>query len=334
MAIATLDLNHEIVQPPSMPFRGRKAWIGRDIVESDWLIKFDTACLKEINQITQQMQEQPLPTIVRSIDEFEIPNLRNLLASAKATLDDGCGFVVLDRLPMDNYPAEQMIDVFWLIGQLIGLPVAQKWDGTLIYDVTDTGKKFGYGVRGSTTNVELVFHVDNAFGQRVPDYVGLLCKYPALEGGVSRFCSMYTMHDRLLQYDSDLLARLYEPVLYDRQAEHVDGAPKVTSAPFFSRNGDKISSRANVSLVRKGYKVAAVEMDARLQAALSAIEDISREEELWYEAPIERGQLQYLNNHEIGHYRSTFKDHADPEKKRHLFRTWHCNAGRRTYDGI
>ena len=31
----------------------------------------------------------------------------------------------------------------------MGQNVAQKWDGTMVYDVTDTGKKFGYGVRGS-----------------------------------------------------------------------------------------------------------------------------------------------------------------------------------------
>ena len=43
--------------------------------------------------------------------------------------------------------------------------------------------------------------------------------------------------------------------------------------------------------------------------------------------------MQYLNNHELGHYRSEFKDHADPRYKRHLFRTWHRNDGERTYDG-
>ena len=40
---------------------------------------------------------------------------------------------------------------------------------------------------GPATNVELGFHTDNAFGISVPDYVGLMCKYPAKEGGLSRF---------------------------------------------------------------------------------------------------------------------------------------------------
>ena len=73
-----------------------------------------------------------------------------------------------------------MLACFWILGQLLGRTVAQKWDGTMIYDVTDSGRDFGYGVRGSTTNVELVFHNDNAFGLAVPDAVGLFCKRPAV----------------------------------------------------------------------------------------------------------------------------------------------------------
>ena len=108
--------------------------------------------------------------------------------------------------------------------------------------------------------------------------------------------------------------------------------PNISKAPRKSRQHLSLLATA-VILVREGYQVAAEEMDTSLEAALAAIEDISRDEELWYEAPIERGQLQYLNNHAIGHYRSIFTDHDDPEKKRHLYRTWHRNSGRRTYDG-
>ena len=33
------------------------------------------------------------------------------------------------------------------------------------------------------------------------------------------------------------------------------------------------------------------------------------------EAPLSRGEIQYLNNHELGHYRSDFFDHDDETKK-------------------
>ena len=334
MAMAALDLSSEVTAFPAKPVGEDRAWLAADVAEADWLITLGEDALGEIRQMADQMADQPLPVILRSEGEFALNALGAAAARAKALMDEGRGFVVLDRLPMDEYPEDIMLGCFWVIGQHFGLPVAQKWDGTVLYDVTDTGQAWQYGVRGSATNVELVFHVDNAFGAMPPEYVGLLCKHPALEGGLSRFCSLHTLHNRLLDECPSLLKRLYEPMYYDRQAEHAPGAPKTSWAPFFALAGDRFAARANVSLVRNGYKVAGQEMDDVLAEALEAVERISRSEDLWYEAPIERGQMQYLNNRHLGHYRSEFHDNPDPALKRHLFRTWHRNSGSRAYDGV
>ena len=48
---------------------------------------------------------------------------------------------------------------------------------------------------------------------------------------------------------------------------------------------------------------------------------------------MQRGQIQYLNNHEVGHYRSAFEDFDEPERKRHLYRLWHRETGSTSYDG-
>ena len=74
-------------------------------------------------------------------------------------------------------------------------------------------------------------------------------------------------------------------------------------------------------------------MDDDLANALDAIDDITSSTDLWIEAPLKRGQVQYLNNHELGHYRSDFIDHNDQSKKRHLYRLWHRNFGGINYDG-
>ena len=226
-----------------------------------------------------------------------------------------------------------MVDIYWTLGQLIGQNVAQKWDGTMIYDVTDTGKKFGYGVRGSATNVELVFHTDNAFGVTVPDYVGLLCKYPAKEGGLSRFCSLYTVHERMEAKYPKELKRLYQPIHFDRQAEHKPGADKTSFAPMFTWQNGKLHCRANSSLVRKGCQVGGFEMDSLLKNALDCIDEVTASSDLWIEAPLSRGDVQYLNNHELGHFRTDFIDYDEPSKKRHLFRLWHRVSGGLHYDG-
>ena len=74
-------------------------------------------------------------------------------------------------------------------------------------------------------------------------------------------------------------------------------------------------------------------MDNLLQNALDAIDEVTASEDLWIEAPLSRGDVQYLNNHELGHYRSDFVDHGDQSKKRHLFRLWHRVSGEIHYDG-
>ena len=45
--------------------------------------------------------------------------------------------------------------------------VAQKWDGTMIYDVTDTGKNTDMASEDQRRS-RVSFHTDNAFGISVP----------------------------------------------------------------------------------------------------------------------------------------------------------------------
>ncbi|MDJ0955533.1 MAG: TauD/TfdA family dioxygenase [Arenicellales bacterium] len=328
-----LDCSNEVSNlHTSVPTK--RAWLAADIQTSDWFLQLSTNTVEEIHRMAGFIRDNPLQNLQRKASDFRIEHCRETIAEMKTILDHGVGFCVLDRLPMEEYPIEILVEIFWVLGQLVGRPVAQKWDGQMIYDVTDTGQTYSYGVRGSHTNVELVFHTDNAFARMVPDYVGLFCRYPAVSGGVSRFCSLYSVHQRMLESYPEELKRLYQPMYFDRQKEHREGAPRVCLAPYFSWRGDRLYARANSSLVRKGYDVAGKSMDQELESALHAIDTVCASEDLWFEAPLERGQIQYLNNHEVGHYRSEFVDHEDPAKKRHLFRLWHREEGSVCYDGV
>lgn len=343
-----LDCSHEAnspVNPIANQPQNKQIWLASDLVTDDWKVKISDEALAEVHQLAKLIESQSLnkthpgdsslPTLP---PETDIPHCRKLFARIKDIIDNGVGFAVADKLPTDDYSSDTMSKVFWLLGQLIDQPVSQKHSGQMIYDVRNTGATFGYGVRGSVTNVELNFHTDNAFGRATPDYVGLYCRHPAKEGGISRFCSLYALHDQIAQTNPQALKRLYQPMYYDRQKEHTDNAPPVTWAPYFSWRTDKngkqrLRTRANASLVRKGYEVAGVKMEAQLQDALDTVDEISRQPQFWFEAALEKGQVQYLNNQETGHYRSEFTDFDDPTKKRHLYRLWHRNEGHWSYDG-
>ena len=314
-------------------FSGAKAWITEELSEADWKIKFTNKALEEIHSIACKISANPLPIYLREPGEFEIPELRRIFSKIKNILDQGCGFCVIERMPMEEINLEELVGCYWILSQLIGRTVAQKWDGTMIYDVTDTGQSFSYGVRGSYTNVELFFHNDNAFGISLPEYVGLFCKNQAPTGGTSRFCSIYSVHNRMLENHPRQLERLYHPMFFDRQKEHAEGAAKMTWAPLFYWDGVQLNARVNISLVHKGHKLAKKEMDDDLEDALESLAEVLSSTDLWIEDPLERGQFQFLNNLDLAHFRSSFNDHEDPACKRHLYRTWHRNSGERSYDG-
>ena len=309
-------------------------WLASEIKPADWIVELTGEVLDEIDRLAEFLQQNPLPMLQRQLAEFELPACRQMMLAMKNILDDGVGFAVLDRMPMDDYPIETLVDIYWLLGQFVGHPVAQKWNGQMMYDVSDTGAEYAYGTRGSRTSVELNFHTDNAFARMPPDYVALFCRQAAKTGGISRFCSLYSVHQRMLERYPDELARLYQPVFFDRQKEHHEAAEKVCLAPYFSWREGRMFARANASLIRKGYDVAEQQMDDLLAAALDAIDEVCDAEDLWFEGPLQRGQVQYLNNHEVGHYRSAFEDHDDPQYKRHLYRMWHRNSGDSSYDGL
>lgn len=330
--VECIDLGHE-ESASMLDEQVARAWLAADVDNAECVVMLDDAALDEMLQMAQQIHDEPLPVLLRAPEQFATTALRDFMARARGLLDGHPGIAVIDRLPLDSMDVDDAIAVFWVLGKLLGRPVAQKWDGTMLYDVMDKGQRYSYGVRGSYTNVELLFHTDNAFAIAPPDYVALLCIRPALEGGVSRFCSSYAVHNRLLAEYPQALERLYRCVLWDRQAEHAAGAPKVTKAPVFRYQEGQLSARLNVSLIRKGYAVAGVDIDSETGDALAALEAVAGHPDLWFELPIERGQLQFLNNRDVAHYRSAFTDHEDPTRKRHLVRTWYRERGQPTYDG-
>src|SRR5207253_10116407 len=139
------------------------------------------------------------------------------LEPAQAALESGRGFVVLDGVPVGRYARDEMQAIYWLIGQLLGVPFEQNVQGTLLYDVRDTGQDVAAGARFSVTNYESSFHTDNSFGDDVLDYVGLLCLQTAKAGGLSQLISGYAVYHELQDYAADALATLCEPFPFERR---------------------------------------------------------------------------------------------------------------------
>ena len=311
--------------------RDRRAWKRKDLSPEDWLVPLPPRCLDELDAAARQLRSDPLPAVILGPDQFALGACAEVMGRVREKLRAGVGLAVLDRVPVERYTSEENRALAWLLGSLLGRLVAQKWDGTMLYDVHDTGRALEYGVRRSVTNLDLTFHTDAPWLDLPPELVGLYCVNPALQGGVSRFVSLSSVHNEIRRRHPERLARLYRPFPWDRQAEHAHADSKTTQRPIFQYDGRSFTAAFNEKLVETGADLAGMPLDDEAREALAAMRAIVDSPELWVEFTIERGQVQFINNRQFAHSRTDFKDAAEPHLKRHLIRLWTREEGRRTF---
>lgn len=313
---------------------GPMAWHGTSPVSDDGVVSLDANCLHELHAVARFLIANPLPAVLVDGNSFELDHCRAVCADVRHQIEAGSGFVIVQHLPVEEYDYDIVVRLYWLLMSLVGRPVAQKWNGEMIYDVTDTGRKAtaGSGVRSSKTNGGQVYHTDNSFNLP-PQFVALLCLRPAMSGGESGLISFDSVYNRLLERHAEVLPRLYQPFYFDRQREHAPDDTLYSFEPVFEFNDNVLQTRLATSLIRQGYSVADEEMDAETRQALSALDEVMESDDLGKTFDFEPGEIQIVNNRRLGHRRTAFVDAQDPAKKRHLVRIWLRDDGRRSYLG-
>src|SRR5262250_375783 len=251
---------------------GRIAWTRATLAPDEGGARLSDACLAELLAAAAQLRVHPLPLLALDPVDFDLGHCRRAMANVRELLAHGPGFAIVDRLPLERIDRAEAVALFWLLSSLIARPVAQKWDGTMVYDVRDTGRPPGNGVRPDVTNAEQSFHTDNSYNLCPPEYVGLLCLHPSMEGGVSRLVSLVSAHNEMRRRSPALLARLYEPFYFDRQREHAPGDTLVTRHPIFEIEADRLRGRLSRFQVKNGQALAGVALDATGEAALDDLD--------------------------------------------------------------
>ena len=325
------DASAAPLQSPAIP--ERLLWRGHDLPASAGRLALPAAVTEELHRIVTALDRDPLPLLLLRPEDFALDASRAFMRRVKQSLDDGPGFAIVDRLPIERWSESGARAVWWLLASLVARPVAQKWDGTSIYDVRDLGRPPGNGVRPDVTNAEQNFHTDNSYNHVPPHYVGLLCLRTAMEGGVSGIVSFATAHEEMRRRHPDLLPRLYQPFYFDRQREHAPDDIMTTHHPMFENQGGRLVARLSHFQVKNGHKIAGVALDPQGAAALGAFEAILNAPDMAARFQFEPGQIQLLDNRALGHRRTAFRDWPEPERKRLLVRLWLRDTGSRAYNG-
>jgi alpha-ketoglutarate-dependent taurine dioxygenase len=335
MSVAILDQHTSAAAPRvcEAPIAGPIAWTRDTLAPDEGMLKLDADCVQELRAALALLRANPLPVLMLEPAAFELRACAALMAQARQILERGVGFVLIDRLPLDEYTVDEAKALYWLLAQALARPVAQSWDGKMIYDVRDLGRPPGNGVRPDITNAEQSFHTDNSYNVCPPSYVALLCLQPAMQGGISSIVSFATAHNAMREDHPALLRRLYAPFLFDRQREHAPGDAMVLRHPLFEYDGVELTGRLSAFQVRNGHALAGAPLDAEGDAALAALDAVMKMPRLNREFFFERGQIQIIDNRRLGHRRTGFRDFPEPERKRHLVRLWLRDQGRRFYNG-
>ena len=287
----------------------------------------------ELEAVLDQLRKAPAPVESLRPDAFHLEACARVMRQVHARLVGGIGMAIVDRVPVERHTVDENRAVAWLLASLLGRVVAQKQHGVFLYDVRDTGQSLEYGVRRSLTNLAQPFHTDGPWLTLTPAFVGLFCLQSARDGGLSRYTSLLAAHDELRTRHPELLARLYQPFYWDRQAEHGPADSKVATHPVFALDGQTLTARYYDDYIGKGYALAGEPLDEIGRAALAAMREIVDAPALGTEFRIETGQFQYLNNRLFAHSRTAFDDAPQSERRRHMIRVWNRDEGTADLEG-
>jgi hypothetical protein len=300
-----------------------RAWRANTIdAREHWYYPLSDRCLAALDETMQQLRRAPKPATELLVSDTPCVHCADEFRPVLTALESGRGFAIISGLPCGRYSVAEQQAAYWLVGQLLGLPFAQNVQGTLLYDVRDTGQDVRYGARFSVTNADTGFHTDNSFGEDIVDYVGLLCIQTAKSGGLNQLISVYSLHNELLTRHPDALEVLYQPFHVDRRGGLRPGDAPTIQFPILDWDAGGLVCRYLRYWIEAGHDKAGVPMTPAQSRALAALDEVLGSPALQVEFGLKPGDMWFINNRWLLHSRSVFEDHAEPERRRHYVRLW------------
>jgi alpha-ketoglutarate-dependent taurine dioxygenase len=300
-----------------------RAWTAATVGDPrTWYYPLPEACLAAFEQARRELRDHPRPvTAIQLPDPLRVA-CAGALRSVREALEEGRGFAIVEAPPGGRPTPEDAQALYWVVGLGLGCPFAQNVQGTLLYDVRDTGQDLTAGARFSVTNYESSFHTDNSFGTDTLDYVGLLCLHTAKAGGRSQQVSGYAVHNELLARHPDVLETLYQPFHIDRRGGIRTGEAPTIQFPVIRSDGCELLFRYLRYWIEVGHEKAGQPLTAAQNTALNVLDEVLNRPDLRAEFDLKPGDMYFINNRWILHNRTAFEDHPEVNRRRHLVRLW------------
>ncbi|MFC9618780.1 TauD/TfdA family dioxygenase [Streptomyces sp. NPDC056930] len=301
------------------PCTGPAVWAGPDLADSEeWVLELSPAQIDELDAALRAVRTRGLPLLKMTADDFPLPTLAGELEHIADVLENGRGFVLVKRIPVERYSQAEVSTIFWGMGRHLGVPVSQNASGHMLGHSRDTGRSLADpGTRGYQTRARLPFHTDGS------DALGLLCLRAARSGARTAVVSSSAVYNAILARRPDLLERLYRTHFLDLREEQAPGERPYTAVPLASWSEGRLSMRYNRCYLESAQRFPDIPplepMDVEL---FDLVDALAESPELRLEVDFEVGDLLFLNNHAVLHSRTEYEDFTEPELKRHVLRLW------------
>ena len=92
--------------------------------------------------------------------------------------------------------------------------------------------------------------------------------------------------------------------------------------PVFAHVNGQVSIRYVRKSIETGMAKLGREFDAEELVLLDYLDEVTQRPDLVVTMHLSPGDMQFVNNYAVLHSRTSYKDHPDPAKRRHLLRLW------------
>lgn len=311
------------VEIPTAPLTSNPGlWRGAQFAHSDdWIFRFPPDALPEIEAALRHVRDRKLRAPDFGKVDFPLPRFSRVLHDMLEELEHGRGFFLMRGFPIERFSEEEAENVFWGLGQHMGIPLSQNADGHLLGRVRNLGLDINKSnVRAYQTSAELIFHNDQS------DLILLMCLKQAKSGGLSRLVSVAAIQNEIQRRRPDLLAELYKPFYIDRRGERGredEGDAPYYAMPVLSYYKGLVTCRYIRGYIESAQRFPDVpRLTPKQIEALDLFDAIANGPGMALSFLMQPGDLQIANNYCVLHARTSFEEHPDVAHRRHLLRLW------------
>src|SRR5262245_65434435 len=111
------------------PIPESAAWHGPMLPVDRYLLPIPAEVLAELDGALAELRRAPVPTLLLLPEHFPLAATGRWMAEVRRHLDEGPGFVMLDRLPVDAMTRDEAIALYWSLMSFRARPAAQQWKG-------------------------------------------------------------------------------------------------------------------------------------------------------------------------------------------------------------